>query len=75
VPPADAGMHLVGWLPNGMSDRDASSRAAAAGISAPPLSAYYHAAAARPALLLGYSSITGRRISEGARRLSAAMIN
>jgi GntR family transcriptional regulator/MocR family aminotransferase len=75
VPPADAGMHLVGWLSNGMSDRDASRRAAAAGISAPPLSAYYHAAAARPALLLGYSSITARKICEGARRLAAAMIN
>jgi GntR family transcriptional regulator/MocR family aminotransferase len=75
VSPADAGMHLVGWLSNGMSDCDASQRAAAAGISAPPLSAYYHAAAARPALLLGYSSITARKIHEGARRLAAAMIN
>ena len=74
VSPADAGMHLVGWLSNGMSDRDASQRAAAAGINAPPLSAYYHAAAARPALLLGYSSITTRKIYEGARRLAAAMI-
>ena len=75
VSPADAGMHLVGWLSNGVSDRDVSQRAAAAGIVAPPLSAYYHAAAARPALLLGYSSITTRKIHEGARRLSAAMIN
>ena len=72
---ADSGMHLVAWLSNGMSDRGASQRAAAAGISAPPLSAYYHAAAARPALLLGYSSITARKIHEGARRLAAAMIN
>jgi GntR family transcriptional regulator/MocR family aminotransferase len=75
VSPADSGMHLVAWLSNGMRDREASQRAAAAGISAPPLSAYYHAAGARPALLLGYSSITGRRIFEGARRLAAAMIN
>ena len=75
VSPADSGMHLVGWLPKGVSDRGISQRAAAAGIAAPPLSAYYRAAAARPALLLGYSSITARRIHEGARRLAAAMIN
>jgi DNA-binding transcriptional MocR family regulator len=68
-------MHLVAWLSNGVSDRDTSQRAAAAGIGAPPLSAYYHAAAARPALLLGYSSITARKIHEGARRLAAAMID
>jgi GntR family transcriptional regulator/MocR family aminotransferase len=75
VSPADAGMHLVAWLPTGSSDGEASRRAAAAGVSAPPLSAYYHAGAARPGLLLGYSSVNRRKIHEGARRLAAAMIN
>jgi GntR family transcriptional regulator/MocR family aminotransferase len=76
VAPADAGMHLVAWLPKGSSDGDASRRAAEAGVSAPPLSAYYHdSAAARPGLLLGYPCVNGRRIQEGARRLAAAMIN
>ncbi len=79
VSPADAGMHLVAWLPEGTSDREASSRAAAAGVSAPPLSAYCHAAVhgaiARPALLLGYSAVNARKIQEGARRLCAAMLN
>jgi GntR family transcriptional regulator / MocR family aminotransferase len=75
VPPADAGMHLVAWLPTGWSDREASQRAAEAGISAPPLSAYSDRAPARAALLLGYSSVNARRIQEGARRLTAAMIN
>jgi GntR family transcriptional regulator / MocR family aminotransferase len=79
VSPADAGMHLVAWLPEGTSDREASNRAAAAGVSAPPLSAYCHAAIhgaiARPALLLGYSAVNARKIQEGARRLSVAMLN
>jgi GntR family transcriptional regulator/MocR family aminotransferase len=75
VSPADAGMHLVAWLPKGSSDGEASRRAAAAGVIAPPLSAYYHAGVARPGLLLGYSSISRRKIYEGARRLAAAMIN
>jgi GntR family transcriptional regulator/MocR family aminotransferase len=75
VPPADAGMHLVAWLPKGSSDREVSRRAAAAGVTAPPLSAYYHASPARPALLLGYSCVNARKIQEGARRLAGAMIN
>ena len=75
VAPADAGMHLVAWMAPGSSDRETSRRAAAAGVSAPPLSAYCLSAAARPALLLGYSSVNGRKIQEGARRLTAAMIN
>ena len=76
VSPADAGMHLVAWLPKGSNDREVSRRAAAAGISAPPLSAYYqHADAARPGLLLGYSCVNRRKIQVSARRLAAAMIN
>jgi GntR family transcriptional regulator/MocR family aminotransferase len=75
VAPADAGMHLVAWLPKGARDREASQYASAAGVSAPPLSAYYHAAHARPGLLLGYSAVNTRKIQEGARRLAAAMMN
>ena len=75
VSPADAGMHLVAWLPRGASDREISSRASAAGVSAPPLSAYYRTAAARPALLLGYSAVNHRKIAEGVKRLAAAMLN
>jgi GntR family transcriptional regulator / MocR family aminotransferase len=75
VSPADAGMHLVAWLAKGANDRGVSNRAAAAGVSAPPLSAYCHSVVARPALLLGYAAINARKIQEGARRLTGAMIN
>jgi len=75
ISPADAGMHLVAWLPPGSSDREVARRAAAAGVSAPPLSAYSLAAPVRPGLLLGYSSIPSRIIHDGARRLAGAMIN
>jgi GntR family transcriptional regulator / MocR family aminotransferase len=40
VVPAEAGMHLVGLLPEGEDDREVSRRAAAAGVEAPPLSAF-----------------------------------
>jgi GntR family transcriptional regulator/MocR family aminotransferase len=75
VSPTDAGMHLVAWLPAGTSDRETSNRAAAAGVSAPPLSTYCQTATARPALLLGYAAVNARKIQEGARRLSVAMLN
>jgi GntR family transcriptional regulator / MocR family aminotransferase len=75
VAPADAGMHLVGWLPEGSDDRAVSRRAAAAGINAPPLSVYSRGASARPALLLGYSAVNCRKIVEGVRRLTTAMID
>jgi GntR family transcriptional regulator / MocR family aminotransferase len=54
VAPAEAGMHLVGWLPAGHDDRHASARAAALGLDVQPLSRYVaaspsHFAAASPA--------------------------
>jgi GntR family transcriptional regulator/MocR family aminotransferase len=75
VSPADAGMHLVAWLPEGAGDSEVSCRAAAVGVCAPPLSAYYLMARARPGLLLGYSSVNSRKIQEGARKLTGAMIS
>jgi DNA-binding transcriptional MocR family regulator len=66
--------HLVAWLPNGLpnglpnasTDREVSRRAATAGVSAPPLSAYYHQSGdARPGLLVGYPSVSRRKIPEG----------
>ena len=75
ISPADAGMHLVAWLPEGSNDGEVSRLAGEAGVIAPPLSAYCHSAVPRPALLLGYSSVSPRKIQEGARRLIAAMIN
>ena len=36
VPPAAAGMHLLGWLPPGVGDRTAAQKAAAQGVYAAP---------------------------------------
>ena len=76
--PAETGMHLVGSLPWGMDDREASRRAASYGVEAPPISAYalrdtpYHDVT-RPGLLLGYAALTEAEILEGVRRLAAAL--
>lgn len=74
VTAAEAGMHLVGRLPKGVSDRAASQRAADNGIDAPPLSAFYAEPTARDGLLLGYASVNARQIRDGVRRLAAALV-
>jgi GntR family transcriptional regulator/MocR family aminotransferase len=70
-----AGMHLLGWLPPRAHDSEASRKAAAAGIHAPPLSAYAAGPIDARALLLGYAGVTPREIREGVRKLAAAMLD
>jgi GntR family transcriptional regulator/MocR family aminotransferase len=70
VAPAEAGMHLVGWLPEGANDRDVSERAAAAGVSTPAVSRYAMRAQRRPGLMLGYAAVNARQIREGIRKLA-----
>jgi GntR family transcriptional regulator/MocR family aminotransferase len=73
VAAAEAGLHLVGWLADGMDDREASRRAASHGVEAPPLSAYGVERGARGGLLLGYAATAPRHIREGVHRLAAAL--
>jgi GntR family transcriptional regulator/MocR family aminotransferase len=73
VAAAEAGMHLVGWLPEGMSDAEASRKAARHGVDAPPLSAYALEPVRRGALLLGYAAVGEAEIRAGVRRLRAAL--
>ena len=73
VAPAEAGMHLLGWLPEGADDAAAADKAAAAGVSTPALSRYAMAARLQPALLLGYAPYPPRRIREAARKLAQAL--
>ncbi len=70
VPVSDTGMHVIGWLPSGVGDRALSQRAAAEGIHAAPLSAFYLETCPRGGLLLGYAGYTPREITDGVRRLA-----
>jgi len=74
--PDEAGMHLVAGLNGGLglTDRDASARAAEDGISAPALSAFYAGPPARQGLLLGYAGLSDAEMRDGARKLVAALI-
>ncbi len=73
IQPSDAGMHLIGWLPDGVDDCAASRSASAGGVEVTPLSAYCIEPQKRGALRLGYTGYTPREIWHGARRLATAL--
>jgi GntR family transcriptional regulator / MocR family aminotransferase len=73
VPAAEAGMHLVGWLPTGGDDVLASRQLAAHGVEAPPLSLYGLTGLPRGGLLLGYTAVGEKEIREGVRRMAKAL--
>jgi GntR family transcriptional regulator/MocR family aminotransferase len=74
VNPDEAGMHLVGWLPEGVSDVDAARRANEHGVEVGRLSNYYIEPQRRGALTLGYSAYEPKEIRKGVRRLAEALI-
>jgi GntR family transcriptional regulator/MocR family aminotransferase len=73
IRPADAGMHLVGWLPDGLDDRAAVRYAALAGVKAVPLSLYALEPLWRGALLLGYAATDEDEMWDGVGRLARAL--
>jgi GntR family transcriptional regulator/MocR family aminotransferase len=73
VTPSEAGLHLVGWLPDGADDRAAARAAAAHGVEAPPLTPFGIRPVPRPGLLLGYAAVDEAAIRTGARRLAGAL--
>jgi GntR family transcriptional regulator/MocR family aminotransferase len=76
VAPAEAGMHLMGWLPPGVDDRAAARAALARDVDAPPLSSFRVRPARRGergGLVLGYAAYTPREIDDACGRLAAAL--
>jgi GntR family transcriptional regulator / MocR family aminotransferase len=66
---AEAGMHLVTLLPQGIDDVAVSRRAAQKGISAMPLSTCYLKPPTRGGLVLGFGGANALQIHEGIRKL------
>jgi GntR family transcriptional regulator/MocR family aminotransferase len=73
VAPAKAGMHLIGWLPGGISDREVSRRAADAGLNLAPVSAYCINQKLRGGLLLGYTAYEEKHIRQGIKKLARVL--
>lgn len=53
--PADGGMHLAAWLPEGVDDVALAESCAAQGLAVTPLSPHYRRQPARSGLVLGYA--------------------
>ena len=70
---ADAGMHVVGWLPEGVSDKAISEKAAEQSLKLAPISAYAAKKLPRGGLILGYTAFEKNQINEGVKKLRAIL--
>ncbi len=71
--PADAGMHLVAWLPEGMDDMATAQALWDAGLEAIPLSIYCQRPYPRAGLLLGFTGIRPDRIAPNVAKLARTL--
>lgn len=71
----EAGMHLVGWLPENTDDKTASQNAARHNVETKPLSAYTVESSAQNCngLILGYTAFTNGQIKNGVRQLAKSL--
>lgn len=70
---AEAGMHLLGLLQNGIDDTAVTRKAGENGVSALPLSMYYMSRPRRGGLVLGYGATNATQIQAGVRSLAACI--
>lgn len=70
---AEAGMHLVVTLPDGLSDRTISARAAGQGLWLWPLSSAYLGTAPRQGFILGFAGTKAEEMPHHVQRLREAM--
>jgi GntR family transcriptional regulator/MocR family aminotransferase len=73
VDPDETGMHLVGWLRNGMVAEDVCGRAVKEGLELLPLSSY-RAEAGPEGVLLGFSEVGEPALLRGVRLLRKALV-
>lgn len=73
VTSAKAGMHLIGWLPGGVSDREVSRRGAEEGLTLAPVSTYCINQNLRGGLLLGYTAYDEKHIRQGMKKLARVL--
>jgi GntR family transcriptional regulator/MocR family aminotransferase len=70
---APAGLHVMVYLPVGMSETAVMAGAAAIGVGVYPGAPYHLHTPTQPSILLGFSGLTEAEIVEGVRRLAAVM--
>jgi len=73
VRPSDSGMHLVGWLPEGVSGAVAAEAAHEHDVDTLPVSAYSQGSMQRDGLILGYAALGEAEVADGVTRLGGAL--
>lgn len=73
VSPADAGMHLIGWLPDRLDDRKVSLACKEKSVFAAPISRYAVTGSHGPGLLLGYTAFNERELRSGVVNLARSL--
>lgn len=68
-----SGMHLVGWLNEGILDRAVSEKAADFGVKAAAVSSFSLTECERGGLILGYTATDEKQIKKGVRQLAKAL--
>lgn len=71
--PADAGMHLIAWLPPELNDADVARQLAEHGIHTYPLSDYSIQHAQPPALLIGFAGTPENQAAARVQALAQAL--
>jgi GntR family transcriptional regulator / MocR family aminotransferase len=73
IKPTATGLHVMGWLPPGVDDRQVWQLAMARGVDVPPLSAHALCPQPRGGLVLGYACVSPPEIRTGIDRLAVAL--
>lgn len=71
--PARRGLNLTAWLPGSVRDAELAGRAAAAGVTVAPLTAYRLQHPAPAGLRLGFAAFNEASIRSGVQKLAAAL--
>jgi GntR family transcriptional regulator/MocR family aminotransferase len=75
IGPAEAGIHLLAGLPDGVDDVSLALAAQRVGIEFSPLSPHYYSTKARPGMLLGFGALNEDQLATGVRRLAPLIRN
>jgi len=73
VQACEAGMHLVGWLPQDVDDCSLSQHLTQQGITAPALSTYRLEPSPRAGLVLGYAAINSETIQSAVKQMASTL--
>ncbi len=73
IHPPEAGIHCVGWLPDGMDELALAREASAQGVDLVPVSNFSIEPLTRKGVILGYSEYSVEQIKDGIRRIAMAI--